>query len=203
MNNSRLNRVGRRLMRLRFSKRTWLIIGAGVPALALFAVLAWASERSGTNPGGLAVNAEFGQVEVGQELAKDFDLQLIPDGQLKLTDLQGQVVMVDFWASWCPPCRQEAPILTQVYEEYRDRGVEFVGIDIWDHLGDAEIYLQQEGQSYPNGFDAAGVIAIDYGVRGIPEKYFINRNGAITKKYVGPLNVDLLRNTLDELLTSN
>ena len=93
--------------------------------------------------------------------------------------------------------------MAQVYEEYQDRGVVFVGIAVWDHLGDAELYLQQEGQTYPNGFDATGVIAIDYGVRGIPEKFFIGRDGAIAKKYVGPLNVTLLRNTLDELLTSN
>lgn len=190
-------------MHVQFSKRTWLIIGAGIPVLALFAILAWASARSGGNPGGLAVNAEFGQVEVGQELAQEFDLQLIPDGRLQLSDLRGQVVMVDFWASWCPPCRQEAPVLARVYEEYRDRGVVFVGIDVWDHLGDAELYLQQEGQKYPNGFDGTGVIAIDYGVRGIPEKFFIGRNGAIAKKYVGPLNAELLRNTLDELLASN
>ena len=193
----------RRSFPFRFSKRTWLIIGAGVPVLALFAILAWASVRSGGNPGGLAVNDEFGQVDTSQERAPEFDLELISGGQLRLSDLRGQVVMVDFWASWCPPCRVEAPVLVQVYEEYRDRGVEFVGVDIWDSVGDAEIYLQQEGQTYPNGFDGKGVIAIDYGVRGIPEKFFIDRDGAIAKKYVGPLTADRLRSTLDELLESD
>ena len=203
MNSPSPKGVGQRLALFQFSKRTWLIIGAGVPVLALFAILAWASARSGGNPGGLAVNDEFGQVKVGPEVAQDFDLNLIPDGQLKLSDLRGQVVMVDFWASWCPPCRQEAPVLTQIYEEYRDRGVMFVGVDVWDHLGDAELYLQQEGPTYPNGFDATGVIAIDYGVRGIPEKFFIGRDGAIAKKFVGPLNATQLRETLNELLASN
>jgi len=203
MNSPSPKGVSQRLAPSQFSKRTWLIIGFGAPVLALFAILAWGSIRSGGNPGGLAVNDEFGQIEVGQELAQDFDLQLIPDGQLKLSDLRGQVVMVDFWASWCPPCRQEAPVLTKVYEEYRERGVVFVGVDVWDHLGDAELYLRQEGQTYPNGFDATGVIAIDYGVRGIPEKFFIGPNGAIAKKFVGPLNAGQLRTTLDELLESN
>ena len=203
MNSPSPKGVGQRLAPSQFSKRTWLIIGFGAPVLALFPILAWGSVRSGGNPGGLAVNDEFSQVEVGQELAQDFDLQLIPDGQLKLSDLRGQVVMVDFWASWCPPCRQEAPVLAKVYEEYRERGVVFVGVDVWDHLGDAELYLRQEGQTYPNGFDATGVIAIDYGVRGIPEKFFIGRNGTIAKKFVGPLNADQLRTTLDELLESN
>ncbi len=203
MNSPSPKGAGQRLALFHFSKRTWLIIGAGVPVLALFAILAWASARSGGNPGGLAVNDEFGQVEVGQDVAQDFNLQLIPDGQLKLSDLRGQVVMVDFWASWCPPCRQEAPVLKQVYEEYRDRGVVFVGVDVWDHLGDAELYLQQERQTYPNGFDATGVIAIDYGVRGIPEKFFIGRDGVVAKKFVGPLNAGQLRETLNELLESN
>ena len=112
-------------------------------------------------------------------------------------------VMVDFWASWCPPCHQEAPILVQVYEEYRSRGVVFIGVGIWDHLGDAELYLQRSGQTYPNGFDNTGTIAIDYGVRGIPEKVFISPNGAVVKKFVGPLNAGQLRNALDELLVSN
>ncbi len=108
--------------------------------------------------------------------------------------------MVDFWASWCPPCREEAPGLAQVYSEYKGTGVEFVGIDIWDTEQDAKRFISRYGIAYPNGLDAKGRIAIDYGVTGIPEKYFIDRSGVLVKKYVGPMTATQLRQILEGLL---
>ena len=180
--------------------------------LAFFALMAWASFKSGGNPGALGVNDEFGQVSVETEAARDFTLELLngvllngplPDDTVNLAQLRGNVVMLDFWASWCGPCRQEAATLMQVYEEYRGRSVEFIGIDIWDGRQDALNHIERFGVLYPNGIDSKGTIAIDYGVRGIPEKIFISPEGTVAKKFVGPISAEDLRSVLDELLGAN
>ena len=194
---------------LPLGRRGLIILGAGVPVLALLALLAWASFIQGRGgsaaPDGAAVNNNIAEVKIQTETAPDFTLEMpngpAPyNGRVSISDLRGQVVMLDFWASWCQPCREEAPTLAQVYREYRERGVEFIGVNLWDTPGDAELFLQQQGHEYPNGIDAEGKIAISYGVRGIPEKFFINRNGAIVRKFTGPMNPELLRQILDGLL---
>lgn len=171
-----------------------------VPTLAVIGLLAWGVSQSGGRPGGLAINTELGEVKIQQEAARPFDLELFAGGTLTLDQLDGKIVMVDFWASWCPPCRQEAPALAQVYREYQAKGVEFVGIDIWDRAEDAIKYVDRYGITYPNGLDDKGTIAIDYGVRGIPEKFFIDRNGVLVQKFVGPMDEAELKQVLDEML---
>ena len=182
------------------SKRGWLLMGTAVPVLALIALLAWASVKSGSNPGGLVVNDEFGQVSVDAEAARNFSLELLDGETVTLSELKGKVIMLDFWASWCPPCRQEAPTLSQVYREFKGQEVEFIGIDIWDRPSDAIEYVDLFDVPYPNSIDSEGIVAIDYGVKGIPEKIFIDPNGFISKKFVGPISADTLRATLDGLL---
>ena len=191
---------GRPRWRALVSRRTLVIAVVVVPVLGLLAILAWASVSSGPARGGLAVNESFIELDVDAEAAPDFTLPLIGGGETGSAELRGQVVMVDFWASWCPPCRDEAPVLAQAYREYRDRGVEFVGVNLWDNSGDAEVFLKQEGHEYPNGIDKDGKIAISYGVRGIPEKFFISREGLIVRKFSGPMDADRLRGILDTML---
>ena len=182
------------------SRRNWLLLGTTAPVLALLGLLAWAVVQGGGNPGSLGVNQEFGQVRLSPQVAKDFSLTTLDGVNIDLAGLRGKVVMVDFWASWCAPCRYEAPDLAQVYLDYADRAVEFIGVDIWDQRQGAIDHVNRYQITYPNGVDDKGTIAISYGVRGIPEKFFIDQDGLIMKKFVGPVDADTLRRTLDELL---
>lgn len=187
---------------VRLSRRSLVLLLSVIPLVGLFAILFWGLTRTGGTPGGLLVNRSFGEVVVRQRPAPEFSLALFDGGTLSLSELRGKVVLVDFWASWCPPCRQEAPVLAQVYREYRVRGVEFVGVSIWDFPQDALEYVAQFGIEYPTGLDAKGAIAIDYGVTGIPEKYLIDKEGVLVDKYIGPSDTAGLRSLLDKLLSA-
>ena len=191
---------GRR--RLPFGRRSIVIAAVAVPVLAFLAILAWASFTSGPARGGLAVNDNTVELDAFGEAAPEFSLELMSGGGITSDELEGRVVMMDFWASWCQPCREEAPVLAKVYAEYRDHDVEFVGVNLWDNAGDAEVFLQQQGHEYPNGVDEGGKIAISYGVRGIPEKFFIDREGRIVRKFSGPMTEDRLRLILESMLAN-
>ena len=179
------------------SKRRWLLLGSAIPVMALIALLAWASLQSSDRPG---VIDEPRTVSIDPDQARDFALETFDGRTVALVDLQGRAVMLDFWASWCAPCREEAPALGQVYGEYQVRGVEFIGIAIWDSTQSAEDFVDQFEVQYPVGIDSDGTIAIDYGVKGIPEKIFVDASGVIRKKFVGPMDVDTLRTILEGLL---
>ncbi len=185
---------------LPFGRRGLIVALVTVPVLAFLGILTWALFTSGPARGGLAVNSRIVELNVDAQPAPEFTMTLLGGGEIESAELRGRVVMLDFWASWCPPCRDEAPVLAQVYDEYRDRGVEFVGFNLWDNAGDARLFLQQQNHEYPNGIDEEGRIAISYGVRGIPEKFFLDREGRIVRKFSGPMRADLLREILDTLL---
>jgi len=134
---------------------------------------------------------------IGQP-APSFRLTLFDGRSLGLEDLRGKVVFVNFWASWCPPCLEEARELEAIWREVKSDDVVFLGANIQDKEPDARAFLQQFRISYPNGWDPAGRIAVDYGVWGIPETFFIDPQGTITYKHVGVLGRPVVIAKLDE-----
>ena len=131
--------------------------------------------------------------------APDFSLQLFDGGQLALADFRDRVVVVNFWASWCEPCREEAPILEKVWREYQDQGVTLIGIAYKDTEGKARAFLDEFGLTYPNGLDPGNRIARSYRVQGVPETFFI-KDGEIADLYIGPLTEDQLVARIEKLL---
>ncbi len=178
----------------------WGLIGAGLlPLVALFGLLVWGIARDDSNPGGLSVFDSSGEARIIREIAPDFDLTLFDGSHLASDALRGQFVMVDFWASWCVPCKVEAKTLEAVWKKYQDRGIVFVGVDIWDKQDRAAEFLEKTGTTYPVGIDPRGEMAVTYGVTGIPEKYFIDPEGRVLRKMVGPMSESRLTAILDEL----
>lgn len=103
-----------------------------------------------------------------------------------LAALRGKPVVVNFWSTWCLPCKQEHPLFQQAALAYDD--VVFLGVIYSDEPAKARAYLEREGTTYSHLVDPDGRTAIDYGVAGVPESYFINAEGVIIHKQVGPLN---------------
>src|SRR5258708_6838813 len=114
--------------------------------------------------------------------APDFTLALLgkqPGKALHLADLKGKLIVINFWASWCDPCKQEAPLLQAQWQRAKAQGVVFIGIDFQDGQSPALSFVQQNDLTYTNVVDPNGSTGIDYGVTGVPETFFIDRNGVI------------------------
>ena len=182
------------------SSRGWLFITTIFPVIAFIAILTWASLGRDSGPTGIGVNTGSGKIDIEPTLAPEFNISLSNGKKLSLSDLRGKVVLIDFWASWCAPCRHEADILAQTYLEYTDQPIEFVGINIWDNPEAASLHLKEFKPLYPNGIDIDGKIGIDYGVSGIPEKYFVDTKGQLSRKYIGPIQPKVLRAIITDLI---
>ena len=181
----------------------YIILGSALTIiLGFFSLLSIALVKTQNAPVGSGVNSEFGEVIVQPKLAPDFEIITLLGDTVRLSDLRGKVVMIEFWASWCPPCREEAPNLAKAYNIYSNEPVEFIGIDVWDQPDRALQFVEEFSIDYPTATDSTGEILVNYGIRGIPEKYFINKHGYIVGKFVGPSKPGKLEEMLDILLLS-
>jgi cytochrome c biogenesis protein CcmG/thiol:disulfide interchange protein DsbE len=152
--------------------------------------------------------AQQGTIQPGQKV-ENFTLPLYSGyeyegkSEVQLNDLQGKVVVLNFWASWCKPCEQEAADLQQAWSEYEPGGeVVFLGADYVDTEPEARVYLKKFGITYSNGPDLATSISQYFRIKGVPETYFIDREGVLQYVQVGPFSsVEQIRNIIDPLLT--
>ncbi len=119
---------------------------------------------------------------------------------IALSDLKGKVVVLNFWASWCVPCAQEAPDLQATYEKYKDQDVVFLGVDWTDIEGDALNYLSRFGITYANGPDLGTKIGPLYHITGVPETYVIDRDGNVQFTKISPITTAELSGEIDRLL---
>ena len=125
--------------------------------------------------------------------APDFELETFDGGTLSLSDLEGKVVVLNFWASWCPPCRWEMPFFETMWNEYRDRDVVFVGVAMSDTLEEAQGFAEESGVTYPIGLDQTNDIVRAYEVFSLPTTFFIDKEGQIQRRLTSAANEALLK----------
>jgi len=132
--------------------------------------------------------------------APDFTLTTFKGDTVSLKDLRGKPVVINFWASWCPPCRYEAALLELTWRAYKDRGLIFLGVNIQDRKEDALNYIREFDITYPNGPDPTGEISIDYGVSGLPVTFFVSGKGEVVRRWVGAVEKSVLIGSIEEIL---
>ena len=166
----------------------WLLPLAALPLLALLAYGFVLDPKSIPSP------------LVGRPAAA-FTLTAFDGNALTLEAFRGKVLVVNFWASWCnPACYEEAPVLERAWRTYKSRGVVVVGVDMQDTTEAAQEFIRRFELTFPNAPDHGGKMAVEYGVYGVPETFFVDRTGTIRAKHVGAVTDDIIRGTLDRLL---
>ncbi len=151
--------------------------------------------------------AQEGTVQPGHVI-DDFALtmyngyELDGKSEVNFSDLRGKVVVINFWASWCKPCEQEAAELQQAWTEYEPTGeVIFLGIDYVDTETDARVYMKKFGIRFPNGPDLATKISQYFRIKGVPETYFADKEGVLRYVHVGPfVSIEQIRSQIEPLL---
>lgn len=161
------------------------LVGQGVAVglvVLLIALLAWslATEEGGD----LAAAAARGE----RPRAPDFTLERLDrDGELALASLRGKAVVLNVWASWCIPCKEEAPYLEQVWRRHRARGLVVVGLDAKDFRRDARAFVERFGLTFPIVYDGPGDTLGQLGVTGFPETFVLDREGRVVDVIVGAI----------------
>jgi len=130
----------------------------------------------------------------------DFDMIAMPGETISLDSLRGQAVVINFWASYCIPCQREADMLEQTWNDYRDQGVVFLGVNTEDPEKDARDYLIEYGITFPNAPDAGAKMENDYRITGIPETFVINTSGEIVQHFLSEPDVREFRAAIDRAL---
>ncbi len=162
----------------------WLTVGLLV---ALLALMGWGLRSQGGGP-------------ITSGPAPDFNLTTFEGETITLSKLRGQVVIINFWASWCPPCREEAAYLESTWRKYQNKGVVFVGVDYLDAKPNALAYIEEFDITYPNGQDIGQRIAKAYNIKGVPETFYVDKTGQVRGVHIGPLYAPTLDDKIDELL---
>ena len=173
--------------------RIMLISAAGIFIAALMFLLAYGlSNRS--SPTGRS-----GQQLIGS-VAPVVDGELIDGNYYSYSEADSPVLVINFWASWCPPCRRETPSFEKLWRSYKDDNVVFLGINVQDSKEDALRYIDEFDVTFPNLLDSDGTITVDYGVTGLPVTFFVDSDRKIIGRWVGSISEKRLDSKIREII---
>lgn len=177
-----------------FWRKRWKIILPVILSLAtLVAVMAWGMvDRS-------VATEKSGATRTGRS-APDFTITTFSGDEVTLSELQGAPVVINFWASWCVPCIVEASVFDQAWRSFHEQGVTFLGISTDRSDNEALGFIEEFQVPYENGRDESGVLAIEYGVSGIPVTFFVDKNGIVARRFVGAIDQARITIWIQELL---
>jgi cytochrome c biogenesis protein CcmG, thiol:disulfide interchange protein DsbE len=184
----------------------WVTVAVKNKKLLIVAVVTVAIGLVGIFIAGMALSAQTGNRPTVGSPAPDFSTTLYKDYRgglpenIKLSDLRGKVVLVNFWASWCVECRKESDALEAVWRQYRDRGLVVLGMDYLDTETAAVKYLQEYNTTFPIGVDLQQTVSRMYRITGVPETFFIDKKGVVRKTVLLALSRQELVDTVEQLL---
>lgn len=175
------------------SRIVWVVIAGGLVFVAMAVIFAG---RFGTDPG-ISSSPLIGQPAPNSEIAL-----MDGSGSVALDDFEGDIRVVNYWASWCLGCRTEHQALTQAAFDYSDLGITFIAINYQDSPGSAEAFLDELGRSDVTAYavDEDSRTAFEWGVLGLPETFFVDRHGIVVGKVSGPVSYGLLSRTIDQII---
>ncbi|MBG9445224.1 MULTISPECIES: TlpA disulfide reductase family protein [Bacillaceae] len=135
-------------------------------------------------------------------LAPDFELTDMEGNPVKLSDYRGKAVLLNFWASWCPPCRAEMPHMEKLYKKYKDKKFDILAVNLTNtekNNGDAEKFVKELGLTFKIPMDVKGTVGADYNIMAYPTSYFIDSDGVIREKVLGALNEEYMEKEIKKL----
>ncbi len=148
-------------------------------ALVALAILTPGLQACGSGPVSESVKAEL------DKPAPDFTLKDLDGNTVRLSDLRGKVVFLNFWATWCPPCRAEMPDIEKVHQKYKDQDVVVLGIDLRESADTVRAFVEEGGYTWTFLLDTTGKVGSMYNVSAIPTSYFVDKNGIIRAVTIG------------------
>jgi peroxiredoxin len=184
-----------------FTQRQWNSLFASVLILgSLFILATRVRPQQTTAAPAAAADGVMAPAPLADHSAPDFTLSNLDGTKVALSDLKGQVVLINVWATWCPPCRVEMPTIQAAYEQYHNQGFTVVAVNLKEDPSAVEAFMREHQLTFPALLDADGQVSRTYQAVSLPSSFFVDRRGVIRAVYHGPMPRSIIAGTVEQLL---